>query len=304
MSSETPNPNRVRYTESAERLENLPGWRGVVHTVIFGVDTFAGKAFDVALLIAILVSILAVMLESVQEIRIHYGTELYAVEWTLTVLFTLEYILRCICVSRPMKYMTSFYGVVDLLAILPSYLGLMIPNSHSLSVVRSIRLIRIFRVLKLRHYLTEAEHLWVAMRATYNKIIVFLVVVITLVLVLGSLMYVVEGPQYGFTNIPVSVYWAIVTITTVGYGDISPQTPLGQIIASIAMILGYSIIIVPTGVFSVEVVAAAQQNTDDSLKCPSCNAGGHRADAKFCHRCGAAIQLPQTNVASGSSTNS
>lgn len=281
---------RVQISLDAAEVDMpAPGWRRKLHVIIFGVDTKTGRAFDVALLIAILLSVLAVMLESVPEIGERWGRELYKLEWVLTVLFTAEYVLRLVCVKRPSKYAYSFFGIVDLLAILPSYLSLIIVNSHSLSVVRAIRLLRVFRVLKMVHYLREADHLWVALQATRRKITVFLVVILTIVLIMGSTMYLVEGPTHGFTSIPKSVYWAIVTMTTVGYGDISPETPLGQTIAAVAMILGYSIIIVPTGVFSVEIVAA-QQRKRAAFVCNECLKPGHDEDAVFCKYC--AAELP------------
>lgn len=280
---------RVQISLDAEEIElPPPGLRRKLHIIIFGVDTWGGKAFDVGLLIAILLSVLAVMLESVPEIRAKWGAELYAIEWGLTILFTFEYLLRMICVIHPGKYAFSFFGIVDLLAILPSYLSIFFVGSHSLSVVRAIRLLRIFRVLKMVHYLKEANHLWVALQATRRKISVFLVVILTVVLIMGSTMYLVEGPEHGFTSIPKSVYWSIVTMTTVGYGDIAPQTTLGQTIAAIAMILGYCIIIVPTGVFSVEVVAA-QQRKRMSISCGACHKSGHEEDAAFCKYCGSKL---------------
>lgn len=285
--------HRMRVALDVEQ-EDIPRqpWRRVLHEVIFGVDSPAGHVFDIALLIAIIGSVVAVMLESVESINKRWHTELILVEWGLTVLFTVEYVLRIICVTRPWKYMRSFFGIVDLLSILPSYIDLFIGGAHTLSVIRALRLLRIFRVLKLVHYLKEASHLWVALKATQRKITVFLVVVLTVLLIMGSAMYLIEGPEHGFDSIPKSTYWAIVTMTTVGYGDIAPKTVLGQTLAAVAMIIGYSIIIVPTGIFSVEVVAAAQQGTRKSA-CMQCGLQWHDNDARFCKQCGEKLAPPE-----------
>ena len=268
----------------------LAPWRSRMHEVIFEADTPAGKAFDVALLVVILVSVVVVMLDSVFEIHEQYGVPLAVAEWTITILFTLEYAARLACVVRPSKYALSFYGVVDLLAVVPTYLSVFFAGPHSVLVIRAIRLVRIFRVFKLSRYLTEAQALWIAIRATRERIAVFLVVVLTLVLIIGSAMYLIEGGQDDtqFTSIPRSVYWAIVTMTTVGYGDIAPVTVLGQTLAAGVMILGYSIIIVPIGVFSAEIVAASQREISTQA-CPGCAAEGHDADAAYCKYCGAKL---------------
>ena len=271
--------------------ESLRPWQLRLNQIIFGVETPGGRLFDLILLIVIVLSILVVMLESVAEIRETWGRELFVLEWTLTLVFTLEYGLRLACVERPGKYATSFYGVIDVLAIMPSYLAIFLPGSQSLLVIRALRLLRVFRVLKLGHCLREAENLWIALRATRSKIMVFLLVVLTLVLIIGSTMYLIEGPENGFTSIPKSVYWAIVTMTTVGYGDIAPQTAPGQVLASLAMIVGYSIIIVPTGIFSVEVVAARRSDTHQDITCTHCDLHYHEIDARFCRRCGWSLPL-------------
>ncbi len=291
-----------RHIQVSLELEHLkPGparWQFQVYEVIFGIDTWAGKAFDIGLLMAILLSIMAVMLDSVPEIQQRYGDELLVVEWTLTVLFTLEYVLRLASLQRPLKYGLSFLGLIDLLAILPSYINLLIDGTRFLSVIRAIRLLRVFRILKLVHYLKEVTHLWAAIQATRRKIMVFLLVILTVVLIMGSTMYLIEGPEHGFTSIPQSVYWAIVTMTTVGYGDIAPQTVLGKMLASLAMILGYSMIIVPTGVFTVEIVNS--QNAENltssmlnQLVCPNCELALHQDDANYCRHCGTALQKRQ-----------
>ena len=264
---------------------DLKPWQQKLHTVIFEADTPGGKAFDVGLLFAIVLSVLAVCLESVKAIKDQYGELLYGIEWALTILFTIEYVLRLACVGKPLRYAFSFFGIVDLLAIVPTYISLFFPKAQSLVVVRALRLLRIFRVLKLGHFVGEAATLRAAMRASARKIIIFLGAVLCLVLIMGSLMYLVEGEEHGFTSIPQGIYWAIVTLTTVGYGDIAPATVLGKALASSVMIMGYAIIAVPTGIVSVELA----RWTDDAVStqaCPNCMLEGHHRDAVYCHRCG------------------
>jgi voltage-gated potassium channel len=268
-------------------------FRHRLHTVIFEADSPGGKAFDVALLVAILVSIVAVCLESVASIRTQYGTGLRALEWVLTLGFTAEYMLRLYSVDRPLRYARSFYGVVDLLSILPTYLSLAFAGTHSLLVIRALRLLRVFRVFKLGHFVSEAEVLRRALAASRRKIMVFVGAVLTLILILGTLMYLVEGGeggQGGFTSIPESVYWAVVTMTTVGYGDIAPVTVLCKFLASIAMIIGYGVIAVPTGILGVEMHRASKGRISTQA-CPSCSLEGHDADAKHCKHCGAALGM-------------
>lgn len=262
--------------------------RARLHEVVFEADTPAGKAFDVVVLTLILLSVGAVMLESVASIRAAHGQALYAAEWGFTLLFTVEYVLRLACVRQPLRYAVSFYGIVDLLAIVPTYLSILVPGSHSLLVVRSLRLLRIFRVFKLGQFVGEAAVLRTALRASARKITVFLGTVLTLVIIVGTLMYLVEGPENGFTSIPIAVYWAIVTMTTVGYGDIAPQTVPGQIIASLVMILGYGIIAVPTGIVTVELGGLGRARVSTQA-CPDCGAEGHAPEARFCNRCGARL---------------
>ncbi len=268
----------------------LAPWRQHMHEVIFEADTPAGKAFDVVLLIVIVLSVVIVMLDSVQAINRQYRRPLQIAEWTITILFTVEYVARLICIGRPLRYVFSFYGVVDLLAVIPTYLSVFISGSQSLLVIRALRLVRIFRVFKLSRYLTEARALVNALRATRARITVFLVVVLALVIIIGSAMYMIEGtlPDSEFTSIPRSVYWAIVTMTTVGYGDIAPQTVLGQVLAAAVMILGYAIIIVPIGVFSTEMLAVSKRGVSTQA-CPSCAADGHDLDARHCKYCGARL---------------
>jgi voltage-gated potassium channel len=252
--------------------------------VIFEADTAAGRAFDIALLVAILVSVGTVMLESVPAIRREHGTLLKAVEWTITALFTIEYVLRLASVDRPLRYALSIFGVVDLLAIVPSYLALVAPETQSFMVVRVIRLLRVFRILKLAQFLAEAELLASALRASRRKITVFLGFVATVIVIVGALMYVIEGEEHGFTSIPTSMYWAVVTMTTVGYGDIAPRTPLGQLVAALLMILGYGVIAVPTGIVSVELASVSRGVSRQA--CPACSREGHEADATHCKYCG------------------
>lgn len=271
------------------RVEVRPGprWRRRLHEVIFESDTAAGRAFDVALLIAIVASVAAVMLESVAELRRDHGPALRAVEWTITVAFTIEYGLRLLAVERPWRYATTFYGVVDLLSIVPTYLALLVPETQALMVIRAIRLLRVFRILKAVQFLSEAHVLMTALRASRRKITVFLGAIVTVVIIVGALMYVIEGEEHGFTSIPTSMYWAVVTMTTVGYGDIAPRTALGQFVAALLMILGYGIIAVPTGIVSVELAHATRSVSRQA--CPACGAEGHDADAAHCKYCGAPL---------------
>jgi len=292
---------KIRYEgERFADVQGLSAWQKKLNEIIFGFETPAGRAFDIALLAAILISVLVVMLESVAELRARWGEMFLALEWILTLLFTFEYILRLLSVRRPFDYATSFYGVIDLLAILPTYVAVFLPGSQSLIVIRALRLIRVFRVLRIAHCLREAENLWIAWKATQSKIAVFLLVVLTLVLIMGSAMYLIEGPENGFSNIPISVYWAIVTMTTVGYGDIAPQTVVGQIVASVAMILGYGIIIVPTGIFSVEVISAGRGEKHVEIPCSNCDLHYHERDAVYCRHCGSRLPLAGTEEASES----
>lgn len=262
-------------------------WQNSLHQIIFEADTPAGKVFDLFLILSIILSVIAVMLDSVGSIREVYGGQLYLVEWFFTILFTIEYIARLICIGRPILYATSFYGVVDLLAISPTYLSLFFPGTHFLMVIRIFRMLRIFRILKLVKYLGEADLLMQALRASRRKITVFLFVLLVLVIISGSMMYVIEGESNGFTSIPRSIYWAIVTLTTVGYGDISPKTNVGQALASLIMIMGYGIIAVPTGIVTVGLSRAMSEKKNVSTQaCPECSAEGHDYDALYCKFCG------------------
>ncbi|UQN08603.1 ion transporter [Deinococcus sp. QL22] len=263
-------------------------WRVTLANIIYNTDTPAGRSFDLLLIVAIVLSVLVVMLESVVGIRAAYGPLLRRIEWILTGLFTLEYILRLIAARRASHYARSFFGVVDLLSIAPAYLILFVPGAQALLIVRVLRLLRLFRILKLARYLSEASVLTQALQASLPKITVFLAVVVTSVIVIGTLMYVVEGPPYGFTSIPTSIYWAIVTVTTVGYGDIAPKTPLGKGLASLAMILGYAIIAVPTGIVTVglsQAQARQREREREDWVCGRCGLSGHATDARYCRRC-------------------
>ncbi len=261
-------------------------FRSRLESIIFEADTPLGRLFDVVLLWTIVLSILLVMLESVPSIRAQYGAALKDLEWFFTGLFTLEYLARLYSAKQPLRYAVSFYGVVDLLTIIPGYLSLFFAGSQYLLAIRALRLLRIFRVLKLSRYLGEASVLTDALRASRFKITVFLLTVMTLVVIMGSVMHLVEGPQNGFTSIPISIYWAIVTLTTVGYGDISPKTPLGQMISSVLMIVGYGIIAVPTGIVTAELSRA---NRPLLKRCEACGLETHDLDARFCKRCGTTL---------------
>ncbi len=263
--------------------------RGRLHDIIFESDTRAGRAFDVALLWAVILSIGTVLVESVASVRADHGELLRALEWTFTVLFTIEYALRLVAVRRPLRYATTFLGVVDLLAILPTYVSLLVPGAQALLVLRIVRLLRVFRILKLANFLSEAEVLKRALRASRPKITVFLGAVLSLVVIMGTIMYLVEHDNPRFDSIPRGIYWAIVTVTTVGFGDITPQSPLGQMFSALLMIMGYGILAVPTGIVSVELAAASRYNAVSGQACPGCGIEGHQIDAAFCRRCGHAM---------------
>jgi voltage-gated potassium channel len=263
-------------------------WRQRLHTVIFEADTRAGRAFDVALIVCILASVGLVVLESIAPIAARWGRVLFIAEMAFTVLFTIEYVLRLIAVRRPLAYARSFLGIIDLVAIAPMWLTLLIPGAQFFLTVRVLRLLRIFRILKLTEYLSEAGVITSALRASRRKIFVFLFTVITLVVLIGGLMYMIEGPEHGFDSIPTSMYWAIVTLTTVGYGDLSPRTPLGKFLASLVMIIGYAIIAVPTGIVTSELTAARGRG-HSRQSCPACGREGHDDDATHCKYCGSAL---------------
>jgi voltage-gated potassium channel len=284
------NPRSVPPLERTPLEPAAAAWRHRLHTIIFESDTPAGRAFDVVLIVAILVSVALVIADSVVPPGSGARRALYIVEWLVTLLFTAEYIARLLAVRRPLAYATSFFGVVDLLAILPAYVSIVFAGSHYLLAIRVLRLLRVFRIFKLAHYLNQAHILTEALRASRVKIAVFLFTVLTLVVVIGSLMYVIEGAEHGFTSIPQGMYWAVVTLTTVGYGDLAPETNLGKFVASLVMILGYGIIAVPTGIVTTELVNAARRPADVSGQaCPTCGLEGHPPRAKYCYQCGGAL---------------
>lgn len=258
------------------------------YTVIFGTETPAGRWFDISLIIVILLSIAIVALDSIAAIHERLGVTLYGMEWFFTILFTVEYITRLWCSPNPRAYMFSFYGVVDLLSILPTYLGLVLPNTNNLIVIRILRVLRIFRILRLFRFINEANLLTRSLYASRRKILVFMFGVVSIIVIFGSLMYVVEGPTHGFTSLPRSIYWAIVTVSTVGYGDIVPQTSLGQAVAALAMVTSYAIIAIPTGIISAELLNE-HQRMKSARRCGNCERSGHETDAEYCRHCGAPL---------------
>jgi len=264
-----------------------------IREIIFGTSTPAGKAFDVVLIVAIIASVIAIMLDSVEGVSQRYHQLLLQIEWFFTIVFTIEYFLRIYSSPHPTRYMRSFFGIIDLLAILPTYLSLFAPSLNYLMVIRMLRVLRIFRILKLMRYLNEVSVLLRAIRSSSRKIFVFFVMVFTVTCIFGTIMYLIEGPQHGFTSIPKSIYWAIVTITTVGYGDIAPQTILGQGLAAMVMMTGYAIIAVPTGIISAEIYRDMKAQRD-FRECLSCRRSGHEQDADFCRFCG--FELEQTRL--------
>ena len=260
-----------------------------IRRIIFESDTPAGLAFDVALIVCILASVVAVLFDSLPVVQRDYGAWFYRIEWVFTALFTVEYALRLWCIEQPGRYARSFYGIVDLLGVLPTYVSLLVTGSQYLLVIRILRVLRVFRVLRMFRYVSEAEQLTEALRRGRRKVAVFFLSVISLIVIFGSVMYLVEGPENGFTSIPESLYWAVVTLTTVGYGDIAPSTGLGRLIASLVMITGYAIIAVPTGIFAAELSQVARQK-GDGRSCPNCSAEGHHEGAGFCWNCGHHLQ--------------
>lgn len=263
----------------------LAPWRRHLHTIVFEADTTAGFAFDVVVLAAILASVGVVVVASVAEVHAAWGPWLHVAEWAFTVLFTVEYVLRLVAVARPVRYVVSFYGLIDLVSLLPTWIGLFVGGTESLLVVRLLRLARLFRVFKLVRYVEEGRFLLGALRRSARKITVFMTFVLALVTIVGALAYVIEGPERGFTSIPTGMYWAVVTITTVGYGDISPQSPLGRLLAAVVMLVGYAILAVPTGIVGAEMLQARRTPTNTQA-CPACAADGHDDDAVYCRRCG------------------
>ena len=267
------------YTDSRRRL----------HDIIYESNTAAGKAFDIALLIAILSSICVVMLDSIESWHNNYGHIFHVLEWVFTILFTIEYILRLVSILKPWLYVFSFIGFIDLLAIIPSYLSIFYAGAQSLLVLRALRLLRVFRIFKLTRFLSEMQFLGSAVKGSLRKISIFLMIVVMLVIIFGSIMYLVENRENGFSNIPESIYWAVVTITTVGYGDISPATPAGKFVTSIIMLLGYGIIAVPTGIITTELTMSSKRKEQSRESCPACGREGHDANAVYCKFCGSKL---------------
>ena len=282
----------------SEMLYGKPaaGWRLRLYNIIFEADTRAGRAFDVTLIWVILASLAVVMLDSIASIHSRHKVLLEILEWGFTLLFTVEYLLRLACVRHPWRYATSFYGVIDLLAVAPTYLAILLPELHSLIDVRVLRLLRVFRILKLTEYVAEYGALGRALIASRRKIFIFLSFVLMVVLVMGTLMYVIEGPTNGFTSIPISVYWAITTMTTVGYGDITPKTDLGRLVASVMMLMGWGTLAVPTGIVSAEYTALRFGVMPTTRTCHKCLSEGHFAQAKYCRDCGAALPAYQRDA--------
>ena len=298
-----PHPQHSNPPADPKRQFGKPdgGWRARLYGLIFESDTRAGRLFDLALIAAIVLSITVVVLSSVAAVAAEFGAALHVLEWGFTLLFSAEYVARLCCVRRPLRYARSFFGLIDLLAVLPTYAALFVPGAHVLLDVRILRLLRMFRILKLTSYVHEYGMLGQALLASRRKILIFLSVVMMIVFLLGTVMYVVEGPGNGFTSIPTSVYWAISTVTTVGFGDIAPKTDLGRSIASLMMLLGWGILAVPTGIISSELsaqrgggvgVAAAagvEAAAAPGHRCDACGKQGHAPDARYCNQCGAAL---------------
>lgn len=273
-------------------MENKPqksNWKHKLHEIIYEADTSEGKLFDIILLIAILASIILVMLESVDSFDAKYHDSLIIGEWIITILFSLEYIFRIISIKKPTKYIFSFFGIIDFLSTIPIYLSLIYAGSQGLVALRALRLLRVFRILKLARYIGASNKLLLALKASKAKIAVFLFFVLIVCIILGTVMYMIEGAENGFNNIPKSIYWAIVTLTTVGFGDIAPQTPLGQLISSVIMILGYSIIAIPTGIVSSEMTKTPDEHNTSTQSCPNCLKEKHREKAVFCYNCGSIL---------------
>lgn len=275
-------PRRNRFGPADDR------WRGKLYHTIFEHDTPGAKLFDIALIVAILASVVVTMLDSVESLREQHGALFLALEWGFTIVFTVEYLVRLAVVDRPWRYARSFFGVIDLLAVLPTYVALVFAGSQYLLVIRIVRILRIFRVLKLVRYIDEASVLSDALANSWRKILVFLAAIFALVTIFGAVMFLIEGPENGFDNIPLSMYWAVVTVATVGFGDIAPVTPFGRTVASMLMLIGYGIIAVPTGIYTAELAGSMHRHFRDR-RCDACGQAGHEADAVYCRVCGARL---------------
>lgn len=289
MSTSPQNNGSARRRDAVRFGKPETGWRQRLYTVIFEADTRAGRRFDIVLISAVLLSVAVVIIDSVGSINARHEQLFDLLEWTFSILFAVEYAARLACVRRPLRYALSFFGVIDLLSFLPAWIALFLPEAQSLMDVRILRLLRMFRVLKLGEYVAEYGTLARALASSRRKILIFLSVVMMVVLVLGTLMYVIEGPQHGFTSIPAAVYWAIVTMTTVGYGDITPTSDLGRFVASIMMLLGWGILAVPTGIVTSELTAQRVSRPPTTRTCHECLSEGHEASAQFCKDCGAPL---------------
>lgn len=269
-----------------EDVDALKPWQLKLHNIIFEADTPAGKLFDLSLLVLIILSLVLVMAESIPSINVEYGPAIRTAEWVVTVAFTIEYVLRIMCVKHPLKYVFSFFGVVDFLSILPTYLGLFFVSSHYLTPIRSLRLLRVFRIFKLNRFVRESNTILISLRKSQRKIFIFLFFVLLINIILGSLIYAIENEvNPGFSSIPQSIYWAIVTLSTVGYGDVAPITVAGKMIASVIMLIGYSIIAVPTGLITADMIGNKKGGEISTQSCPSCTRQGHDVDAKYCKYC-------------------
>lgn len=267
------------------------GWRERSYRVVFGYESRAGRLFDLLLIVAILASVAVALMDSVAALHARYGRVFYAIEWGFTLAFTAEYVVRLAIVKQPMRYARSFFGVIDLLAVLPTYLALLVPGAQFFIVLRVLRILRIFSILHLRRYVRESSMLLETLRRSWRRIAVFLLAILALVTIFGAVMFVVEGPAHGFTSIPVAMYWAVVTVGTVGFGDIAPVTPLGRLIASLLILIGYGVIVVPAGIYTAELASMLRLQRD-ARECGSCGLKGHEADAKHCRRCGERLYSP------------
>ncbi len=285
---------KIRHGHSPARRT---GWRAKTFDIVFGHESRAGRGFDIGLIVVIAASVLVTMLDSVAALHLNHVELFLALEWFFTIIFSVEYILRLSIVAEPRRYARSFYGVIDLLAVLPTYLSLLLPGAQYLLVIRALRILRIFRVLKMARYVGESQQLVDALLRSRRKIFIFVSTVVTLVIIFGALMYLIEGPRHGFTSIPRAMYWAVVTMGTVGFGDMTPGTPLGQFVTSIVILIGYGIIAVPTGIYAAELNSIMRVARSEQ-RCGACRRAGHELDADFCRYCGAALNTTTTVTAS------